>query len=114
MRVQPEDDDVDELWSRATDEPDICGVEAERIDEIGGWLVGVPVQEFFRQDPLGVELRRHMVAALRAVDGVATVSDHDNESWFVTGTPSGEALTRAAAIVLDDLADRLREGMQHP
>jgi len=28
--------------------------------------------------------------------------------WFVTGTPSGEALVRAAATVVDGLAGRTR------
>ncbi len=28
--------------------------------------------------------------------------------WFVTGTPSGEALAEAAAQVIDDLSDRTR------
>ena len=114
QRIPSEEDDVDEVWSRLTDEPDIRGVEAARIDDIDGWLVEVSAQEFFRQDPLGLELRRRMAAALQAVGGVASVGEHDNESWFVTGTPSGEALTLAAAGVLDDLADRLREGMQDP
>jgi hypothetical protein len=114
QRIPSEEDDVAEVWSRQTDEPDIRGVEAARIDDIGGWIVGVTVQEFFRQDSLGLELRRRMAAALQAVGGVASVGEHDNESWFVTGTPSGEALTRAAAAVLDDLADQLREGMQVP
>ena len=49
-----------------------------------------------------------MVSALAAVEGVTSVREWDNESWRVLGTPSGEALTRAAANVVDDLADRLR------
>jgi hypothetical protein len=28
--------------------------------------------------------------------------------WFVTGTPSGQALVEAAAQVVDDLSDRTR------
>lgn len=113
-QVPSSEDDVDEVWNRRTDEPEIRGVEAARIDDIGGWLVEVDVQEFFRQDPLGVELRQRMASALRLVGGVTSVAEHGNEAWFVTGTPSGEALTRAAANVLDDLADRLRAGMQAP
>jgi len=30
----------------------------------------------------------------------------DTEVWFVTGAPSGEALVRAVAEVLDDLAEQ--------
>ncbi|MGH3396675.1 MAG: hypothetical protein ACRDPO_18490 [Streptosporangiaceae bacterium] len=40
---------------------------------------------------------------IRGVEAYTTGED-------VTGTPSGEALTRAAASVIDDLADRLRAG----
>jgi hypothetical protein len=32
----------------------------------------------------------------------------DREVWFVTGTPSGDALVRAAAEVVDDLAGQTR------
>ena len=112
QQVAAHEDDVDEVWNRLTDEPDIRGVEAARIDDLGGWLVEISVQEFFRQAPLGVELRQRMASALRSVGGVIGVAEHDTESWFVTGAPSGEALTRAAASVVDGLADRLRVGME--
>lgn len=114
QQVPPGDAEIAEVWNRLTAEPDIRGVESCRIDEIGAWVVSVWAQEFFRQDPLGVELRQRMESALQAVDGVTSVAEHDNESWNVRGSPSGEALTRAAAGVVDDLADRLREGMQMP
>ena len=52
---------------------------------------------------------RDRQAALRAVEGVTDVYEHDNECWGVTGTPSGQALTRAAARVVDELADRMRQ-----
>lgn len=112
VRQVPADEaDADEAWQRLTDEPDIRDVEAWTDSRVDGWVVEVNVQEFFRQDPLGIELRRRMVAALRAVDGVTDVGEHDNESWSIRGNASGEVLTRAAAGVLDDLADRLRAGM---
>jgi hypothetical protein len=56
------------------------------------------------------QLRHRIQQALLAVEGVIGVSEHDNETWHVIGTPSGEALTRAAARVVDDMADRLRQG----
>jgi hypothetical protein len=46
--------------------------------------------------------------ALRAVDGADRVWEDDREVWGVTGTVSGEALVRAAAGVVDHLADRAR------
>jgi hypothetical protein len=51
-----------------------------------------------------------MVAALQAVNGVATA---DREVWSLTGTPSGE-LTEAAARVVDELADEIRAAMRGP
>jgi hypothetical protein len=109
--VPPDESDVDELWQRLTDEPDIRGIEAWADSEFEGWCVEVSAQEFIRTDPLGTELRRRMQAALRAVDGVTEVDRHDNESWLVNGQPSGQQLTRAAADVVDELADQLRAEM---
>ena len=50
-------------------------------------------------------------SALRGVDGVTSAEEQDRETWFVTGTPSGKALTQAAAQVVDGLADRARAHM---
>jgi hypothetical protein len=80
---------------RETDEPKIRGVGAGYTNE-DGWFVDIWAQEFFRQDPLGVELRQRVQAALGAVDGVTAVEEGDNESWQVAGKPSGEALVQAA------------------
>ena len=107
-QIDPDDDTISEEWVRLTGEPEIRGVGAHYGDE-GGWMVNVFAQEFYRQDPLGVELRQRIQHALLAVEGVTGVYEHDNETWDVTGTPSGEALTRAAASVVDEMADRLRE-----
>ena len=103
-------DGVEKAWSRLTDKPEVRAVEAW-LSGCSGWVVTVWAQEFYRQDPLGDELRQRLARALESVDGAASVAEHDNESWRVTGTPSGEALTRAAANVADDLADRLRAGL---
>jgi hypothetical protein len=101
-------DDADEAWERVTDEPDTRGVEAVGLGEMIGWQVIVAVMEFVREEPLEGELRRRIAAALRSVDGVESAGEEDREVWFVTGTPSGQALVRAAAAVVDDLADRTR------
>jgi hypothetical protein len=102
------DPEISEEWLRETDEPEIRGVGAGYTEE-DGWFVDIWAQEFFRQDPLGVELRERVQAALRAVDGVTRVEEGDNESWQVTGNASGEALVQAAARIVDDMADRMRE-----
>jgi hypothetical protein len=98
----------DEGWERSVTDPDLRGVSAYRItlDEQAYWSVGVAVAEFLREDPLESELRQQMAAALGAVPGVDVVAEEDRELWYVTGAPSGEALIRAAAQVVDHQADR--------
>jgi hypothetical protein len=83
QRVSADEDDADEVWNRLTDEPDIRGVEAARIDDLGGWLVEITVQEFFRQDPLGVELRQRVASALRSFGG--------SSAWPSTTTSHGSS-----------------------
>ncbi|MGH3408882.1 MAG: hypothetical protein ACRDRJ_41265 [Streptosporangiaceae bacterium] len=110
-QIEPEDDEIDEEWIRWTDSPDLRGVDAYRVTEIGYWMVSICAQAFYRrQDPLGVELRQRVQGVLRAVAGVTAVHEHNNVTWDVRGTPSGEALTLASASVVDDMADRLRQG----
>jgi hypothetical protein len=87
-------DGADEAWDRVTGEPDVRGVEADRIDFAGGWNVSSAVMEFVREDPLESELRGRIAAALRSVEGVETAEELDREVWFVTGTPSGEGCGR--------------------
>ena len=102
------DEHCAEGWERSTDDPDIYGVGASLITlgEQPYWSVGVAVAEFLRDDPLETELRQRMLTALGAVDGVGSVWEEDREVWGVTGTPSGEALARAASGVVDHLAPR--------
>ena len=112
VALPADDDSCDEAWERLTDEPLVRGVNSGRWPDDGTWQVSIWAQEFFRSDSLGVELRERVVSALKSVEGVISVTEHDNESWDVCGTPSGEALTRAAANVVDGLADRLRQAMR--
>lgn len=104
------DPDVREAWHRFTDDPDVRGVSATCFSHGGwpGWQVHVAVAEFLREDPLEGELRERMAAALGGVDGAEEVAEEDREVWLVTGSPSGEALVRAAAGVVDGLAGRAR------
>jgi hypothetical protein len=103
--------DAHEVWQRLTDEPDVRDIETWTDDEVDGWIVEVGVQEFFRDDPLGRELRDRLQGALREVEGVSQVAEYDNESWLVSGDPSGRDLTLAAAVVVYELAERLRSGV---
>jgi hypothetical protein len=105
-RVQYEDSD--EAWERdiEVDDGETRWVEAIRNDPGGDWQVAVAVMEFVREEPLNGVLRRRIAAALRSVGGVATADEMDTEVWFVTGTPSGEALVRAVGEVLDELAEQ--------
>ena len=114
---QVQADDTGESWERVTDEFSLRWVGADRIDAASGWNVTltrsgwnvtVAVMEFVREEPLEGELRRRIEAALQSVEGAETAEEMDREVWFVTGTPSGEALVRAVGEVVDDLADQTR------
>src|ERR1700684_2075543 len=85
--------DADEVWQRLTDEPDVRDIEAWTDDEVDGWVVEVNVQEFFRDDPLGRELRDRLKGAFLGVEGVSQAEEYDNESWLGGGDPFGRALT---------------------
>jgi hypothetical protein len=107
IRRLPDDEvDGDEGWIRETEEPDLRNLEASRCD--GHWQVGVSVAEFLREEPLESELRNGVASAISAVAGVVEVEEEDREVWRVEGTASGEELLRAAASVVDALADRAR------
>lgn len=97
LRIEPDDPEIVEEWLRETEEPEIRGIGAHYAEE-GGWIVDIWVQEFFRQGPIGTELRQRVQAALRGVDGVTMVKEHDNESWAVSGAPSGKALARGPLV----------------
>jgi hypothetical protein len=118
-QIQPEDPEILEEWLRETGEPEVRAVGACRVanwqEEVidwpgdgDGWTIDVWAMEFVRSDPLESELRRRIINALRGVAGVTHVAEHDRESWFLTGTTSGEALISAAAQVVDELADQIR------
>ena len=108
------DDEVggQEGWDRLLDD-DVRGVEAIRVgDGEWPWQVILAVAEFVREDPLEIVLRERISQALRAVPGVTEVAEEDRQVWIVSGQPSGEALVRAAARVVDDLAPRSRALME--
>jgi hypothetical protein len=109
-QTTPADEELSESWERLPDgEAHLRGVWAGTGEDLEGyWQVAIFAQEYFRQDPLGLELRQRLQTALRAVPGVTDAAEQDNETWMVSGPPSGEALCRAAANVLDELADRMR------
>jgi hypothetical protein len=106
--ITSEDPAIIEEWLRETDEPNIRGVSACRIEDTGSWQVTVCAMEFVRGDPLETELRQRVITALRTVGGVTGAQEQDRETWFLTGNPSGRALILAAAEVVDDLAERTR------
>ena len=113
-QITPEDEELSECWERLPDgDTHLRGVEAYTGENLeGNWQVVICAQEYFRQDRLGLELRRRLQAAMRAVPGVTDAEEQDNETWWVSGSPSGEALCRAAANVLDELADRMRNAYE--
>jgi hypothetical protein len=110
-RLPDSEVDGDEGWERLTDELDIRGVGATRSADFGPfqWQVWVAVAEFLRSEPLQSELWDGVTTALAAVPGVTAVHHEDRETWVVIGNPTEEALTSAAAEVVDGLADRSRQ-----
>jgi hypothetical protein len=112
-RIEPADPEIIEEWVRETDdEGGVLDVEAYTAAGSGGWMVVIGAQEYFpSDDELGVELRQRIQRALRAVPGVTGVEEAADAEWSVSGTPSGEGLTRAAAAVVDDLAGQIRAAL---
>ncbi len=90
VRVPDDEVDGEEEWVRETDDDDVLGVDAVKLEDADEWpwQVTIAVAEFVREDPLEDELRREMDAALRAVPGVADVEEEDREVWIVNGQPS--------------------------
>jgi len=110
-QTTPPDEELREYWERLPDdERHLRGVEVAAWAEPEGfeWQVTIWAREYFRDDPLGLELQQRLEGALGAVPGVTGVENASWEAWDVSGTASGEALCRAAASVVDELADRMR------
>jgi hypothetical protein len=109
-RVDPADEEIEEEWVRETDDQDILGVGAWKSPD-DDWRAQIWVAEFLREEPLESELDRGVDAALRSVEGVTDVVHEDREQWIAEGTPTGEALVRAAAGFVDSIADQARAYM---
>jgi hypothetical protein len=108
-QAPPPDEELSEYWERLPgEEKHIRGVEVATGDEIEGWQVTIWAREYFRNDPLGLELARLIDSALRAVPGVTYVNNTSWETWDVRGSASGEAVCRVAANVVDELAGQMR------
>jgi hypothetical protein len=108
-QAPPPDEEISEYWERLPDdELYLRGVAVAAGEGIDGWQVTLFAGEYFQQDPLGLELQQRLESALRAVPGVTNADRIRWETWEVNGTASGEALCRAAASVVDELADRMR------
>jgi len=111
----PPDDEFREYWQRLPGDDDhLRGVEVgawAQPDEFE-WQVTIWAREYFRDDPLGLELQHRLESALSAVPGVTSVENASWETWDVSGAASGEALCRAAAGVVDELVERMRSAYE--
>jgi hypothetical protein len=101
------DEELAEEWIRETDEPEVRNVGANKFLD-GEWQVSIWVAEFVREEPLQSHMRQMLTEGLQAVSGATSVWQEDREVWRVSGTPTGAELTRAAAAVMDSLADGIR------
>jgi hypothetical protein len=109
QRATPPDEEMTGYWERlpgSGTNAHLRNVEVAYSDE-GGWQVTIWAREYFRDDQLGLELKRRIDSALLSVPGVTSAENGSWETWDVPGAPSGEALCRAAANVLDDLAPQM-------
>jgi hypothetical protein len=107
VRLTPADSEVEQEWSRETDD-EFRGMTATKSDDYM-WQLWVGLAEHLREEPLESEMRREMERALRTVPGVTDVTEGDREIWDVDGSPSPEALIEAAGTVVDALAERAHE-----
>jgi hypothetical protein len=106
------DEELDEEWIRETDEPSVRNVGA--FLEGDKWHVSIWAAEFVREEPLESRMRGQIAAGFQAAPGVTNVSEGGNrEEWFVTGSPTGSDLVRAAADVIDPLSDDIRRHLRH-
>jgi hypothetical protein len=108
-QAPPPDPVLSEYWVRLPD----TGADAALRDvwaarwHHGLWQVQLAAREYFRDNPLGLELKQRMDTALLSVPGVTSARNKSWETWDVTGSPTGEALCRAAADVVDDLMPQM-------
>ena len=108
-RLETQDEEVLEEWTRVTDEEPILGVIAARYaDDPKMWEVAVSAAEYIRAEPLQSELHEAITRALTGTPGVKKAVQEDRELWVVRGEVSGEALVRACSAALDRLADAMR------
>jgi hypothetical protein len=108
-QVEPQDDELLEVWIRQTEDNDILGISAVRSVGDWPWAVDINVAEFVRTDPLESELQASIRNALLSVPGVTRVAHEDREVWVVQGNPEGADLVRACAAVVDTLSDSTRK-----
>jgi hypothetical protein len=112
-RVEPMDFEILEEWQRITDERDILGVSATRVDDQKWkWRVFVAVAEFVREEPLESELWDRITVSLSTVKGVKSVVHEDREVWIIEGDVNGKVLVSSASSALDSLAPQLRKHME--
>jgi hypothetical protein len=108
-RIEPADEEVREEWGRVTEEPDVLGVGAVRMENADWpWQVYVSVMEFVRDEPLQSDLEVAVSTALAAVPGVREAAHEDRETWIIKGEVDGPSLVRAASLVVDGFAPRTR------
>ena len=111
-KIEPADDESLEEWGRVTEEPELLGVGAVRMDDDEWpWQVQVSVMEFIRDEPLESELETAISRALAAVPGVVEAAHEDRETWIIKGKADGPSLVRAAAAVVDGFSARTRKAL---
>lgn len=111
-QIQPEDEEILEVWSRITEDHDLLGVESSCLREGDWrWSVFVSVMEFIRVESLKSEISVAITSGIAAVPGVEQVHHDDRETWVIRGRPEGPTLVRAVAEVVDRFAPKTRAAL---
>jgi len=99
-RAAPPHEEIREYRQRLPgDDNHLQGVDVAAWEELDGfeWQITIWAREYFRDDPLALELQQRLERALLADPGVSRVENASWETWDVSGAASGEALCPAAA-----------------
>lgn len=111
QQIQPFDNSIQEEWLRVTEEQDLLGVSASKLDA-NTWQVFINVAEFIREEPLQSALFDEITEALKQTDGVETAIQEDREVWAVRGNVTGESLIQSCATALNRLEPKIRANFE--
>ena len=103
-KVEPEDDEILEVWQRDLDAHLLAfhSVDAVRWKDWNTpWQITFGIGEFIREEPFQTTLDEAIYNALMAVSGVKEAYREDWEVYVVSGEPSGRELVEEVSKAID-------------